>query len=115
MLDCLQWLSVKARIVFNTIKFLWKLENNLLPNYLRDNLTKINQNHNYNLRNGNDYALPHFLKRCSQNSLFYKGLDIYNKFKQQNNCNNIHEFNKNCIKFAIVNSDLMFIHGNIVN
>jgi hypothetical protein len=30
-------------------------------------------------------------------------------------CNNIHEFNKNCTKFAIVNSDLMFIHGNIVN
>jgi hypothetical protein len=46
MLDCLQWLSVKARIVFNTMKFLWKLENNLLPNYLIDNLTKINQNHN---------------------------------------------------------------------
>ncbi len=39
--------------------------------------------------------------------------DIYKKFKQQNNCNNIHEFNKNCTKFAIVNSDLMFIHGNI--
>jgi hypothetical protein len=69
VLDCLQRLRVGARKVFNSMKIPWKFENNLLRNYLMDNLTKINQS--YNLKNGTEYALTYYLKSCSRKSFFY--------------------------------------------
>jgi hypothetical protein len=97
------------------MKFLWKLDNNVLPSYLSECLTKVNEKQSYNLRSGNNYALPHFLKRCSQNSLFYKGLNMFNQLKIENDLSDINKFSRACHTFVKNNSDKMYIHGNIVN
>lgn len=101
MLDCLQWMSVEQRIIFNTLKFIWKMEQKLLPDYMCTNLIQRQDVRNYNLRNNTEYNIPHFTKSSSHNSLFYKGIDLYNKFKKQFPRNNkLCDFNRNCIKFV---------------
>ncbi len=83
MLNCLEWLSVDQRIKLNALSFINKIENNLTPQYMKDFLIKRKELHNYNLRRKSDYHLPNYRKSFSQNSLFYKGIQMYNDFKEK--------------------------------
>ena len=101
MLNCLQWLSVEQRIKFNTLKFIWKMENGHLPEYMCNKLTKRSESQAYNLRNNDEFNTTNHKKKSSQNSLFYKGVNLYNSFKRQFKSNsNFYEFKRNCIKFV---------------
>lgn len=52
MLDCLFWMTIKQRVYFNTIVLIFKIINNLLPNYLTNKINYVKDGHNYNLRTG---------------------------------------------------------------
>lgn len=79
MLTTLNWLSVRQLIYFNVLLLIYKMQNDLLPNYLCSNLLYIHQCHNLNTRNKNKFKLPNFKKRLSKNNVFYKGLKMYNE------------------------------------
>lgn len=55
MLDELNLLSVKQRIVMLTMNFIFK--NRMLPEYLSEFMSYIGQHHAYRLRNINDFRL----------------------------------------------------------
>jgi hypothetical protein len=69
---------------------LYKIENvENMPEYLKKYLIKRNHLTLYNLRNGNSYNLPNFVKSNTQNSLIYKGLNVLKK--KHNNVANLHD------------------------
>jgi Reverse transcriptase (RNA-dependent DNA polymerase) len=83
MIDMLQWMTVKQRIHFNTLKFIHRMEIGELPEYLTSKLVKKKDVQRYDLRRKNDFQLPNFTKDCTQDSLFYKGIQLYNQFKEK--------------------------------
>ena len=82
MLDALQWLSVKQRISFLTMVLIYKIINRLLPRYLCNRIERGSDIHRYNTRNAYAVRTPTFLLRCSQNSLFYKGINVFNSMSR---------------------------------
>jgi len=99
MLKELNFLSVKQRVTVNTMVLLFKMEVNILPAYLCRNLRLVGSLHTHNTRSANDLALPHVLKHASQNSIFYKGMKIYNRIRKLpefKNCQNLDKFKKTC-------------------
>ena len=97
MLDILQWLSVKQRIIFLTMVFIFKIVNGLLPRYLCDRIERGSDIHRYNTRNANEVRTPYFLFGASQNSLFYKGITFFNSMPRHiKSARTIAEFKKLC-------------------
>lgn len=94
MLETLQWLNVTQRISFNVLITIFKIKHQLLPNYLHKNIIYNNQIHDYNLRRGDDFKLPKFMKTTTQNNIFYKGLKEFNKLPYEIKS----EKNINCFK-----------------
>lgn len=95
MLDTLQWLSIKQRIYFNSLVLIYKAINNLLPDYMLQQLKTNDDVHNYNTRSHHEFRLPKLNKSCSQNSLFYKGIKIYNNLPPHvKNATSIYNFKK---------------------
>jgi hypothetical protein len=104
MLARLSFLSVEQRVNYNTMTLIYKMENGLLPDYLCHSLNRVGDNHSYNTRNRNDFALPYFRKASTQNSLHYNGLKLYNnirKLPQFKTIENLSEFKDECKKYVI--------------
>lgn len=80
MLEKLNWLSVKQTIYLNTILFIHRIAIGLSPLYLQQHMTKASECHQYPTRRNEEYQLKHLIKASSQNSLFYKGIKLYNEF-----------------------------------
>lgn len=78
ILSILNWLSIKQRIIFCTLLFIYKIKNNLTPNYLQRKLTRRADVQPYNLRNNNNLNVQFFTNNRTQNMLFYKGLQMFN-------------------------------------
>ena len=98
MLDALQWLSVKQRIVFMTMVFIFKVVNGLLPRYLCDRIVRGSDIHRYNTRNAVEIRTPNFISAASQNSLFYKGVKVFNSMPAHiKRTTMLPEFKRHCI------------------
>ena len=80
MLQKLNWLSVKQTIYLNTILYIHRIAIGLSPIYLQQHMTKTKECHQYPTRRNDEYQLKNYTKASSQNSLFYKGLKLYNEF-----------------------------------
>lgn len=78
MLDVLNWMSIKQRIVFNTLVLIFKIKNGLLPSYLQNNIKLVKDETKRLLRNGNDFKVKYCAKSGTRNSLYYKGLTLFN-------------------------------------
>lgn len=78
MLIELKWLSVRQIIYYNVFLFIYKMQNNMLPLYLCNNIKYIYQHHNINTRNRNHIYVHSRHKSSTQNSLYYKGFTMYN-------------------------------------
>lgn len=83
MLNTLQWLSVKQRIVYNCLIFIHKIKNEKLPQYLMDELQYGLEIHNHGTRRAADFRLPRCTRTSTQRTLFDKGLKIYNDLPQE--------------------------------
>lgn len=100
MLDALQWMSVKQRIYLHSMIFIYKLVNNMLPNYLNEGLILSSEMHNYNNRDKTNFRLPLLKKTCSQNCLYYKGIKFFNELPLEiKKSNSIKTFRKRCADF----------------
>jgi hypothetical protein len=53
MLNILQLMDVKTRIIYNTLVTIYKIKNKLMPNYLLSKVTYNSNLHRYSLRNNN--------------------------------------------------------------
>ena len=82
MLNSLNLMSIKQRLAYNVIKMMYKIENGLLPEYLRKFMCKNRNKNEYNLRRKSLYDVPNFTKSYTQDSIFYKGLQLFNDFKK---------------------------------
>lgn len=91
MLQTLQFMSVKQRICYNTLIFIFKIREGLLPKYLQDRITYISERHDHSTRQQNDFYIHFRQKSFAQNYLFFKGLIMFNalpnKVKQIKNLN----------------------------
>lgn len=80
MLETLGWLRIKQRVIFNRCILIYKMINNLIPEYLNDYFVLRNSKHSYNTRGGNliDIKIPKLilLKRV----LFMKDLNYVTIF-----------------------------------
>lgn len=83
MLETLQWQSVKQRLTFNTLIMIHKINNDLTPKYLKENLKCVNETSKYNTRNKNEFRLPMYKKAKTQNNIFYKGVKQYNELNKE--------------------------------
>jgi Reverse transcriptase (RNA-dependent DNA polymerase) len=93
MLEKLDLLSVRQRIQENTLKFFYKMENKLSPCYLSEKLIRRNQLTQYSTRSGHTLNVPSYKSTVTQNSLFFKGTQLYNDFKKKHqNCLNPQSF-----------------------
>lgn len=80
MLDALNILSVNQQIHFNVLYLLYKAKLGFLPNYIARNLINIRDVQPYPLRRNSLYLLPPMMTPAAQNSLYYKGLKLFNDF-----------------------------------
>jgi hypothetical protein len=94
MHDKLGWMTIKQRIYYNTLKLLYNIENDKMPNYLKKKLIKRKEVTNYNLRRRSNYCVPNFTKESCQNCLFYKGINIYNQLKNKYKISSFGDFKK---------------------
>lgn len=87
-------LSVKQRIMFNVIIFMYKAAHGKLPDYICKLLTPVSEAQPYHLRSNNLFRLPNLLTGMGQNSLQYKGVKLYNEVTIDglNTGENINEF-----------------------
>lgn len=79
MLIKLNFLNVKDIISYNVLIFIHRLTLGLLPSYLTNDLLANKEIHNYDTRTKNNYYIKSVKHKKSSNSLFYKGLSMYNK------------------------------------
>lgn len=89
MLNILLWLNVKQRIVVNVMCFIFKIKHNLVPSYLRKYLRYVRDSQPYSLRNRDDFRLPNYLDNITQDSIVYKGCQLFNTMPSaiKNECN----------------------------
>ena len=82
MLDTLEWLDVKNGIEMQVMVFIYKIKNQLAPEYLMDILDETNPTHSYGTRQRNDFYLSRVNKTSTMNNVFYKGLRAYNNLPE---------------------------------
>lgn len=79
MLDALQWLNVKQRIMYRTLVVIFKVKNNMMPKYLSDKIMLVGDGHQYPLRNVGDFRLKSNTTENSRKTLVVNGFMEYNK------------------------------------
>jgi hypothetical protein len=79
MLDQLQWMSIKQRVNFNTLKFLQKVNYGQAPIYLQALLRRVGDTHGRTTRQRDKFAIiwSHRI------SVFQNGLQLYNHVKEK--------------------------------
>jgi len=83
MLNELSILDVKQQIYYNTLILLHKAEYNRLPEYISEIFKYVGDNQPYNLRNNKNFSIPQVRTAFAQNSVIYKGIQLYNQFKTE--------------------------------
>lgn len=98
MLNCTNLLSVRQTITYNTMTFIYKMVNYLLPDHLLSNCTFVKDMHEHNTRSRNNFYLNRVGTNYGQNSLFYKGLKEYNELPDHvKACDSLVSFKSSCI------------------
>lgn len=83
MQEMLRWQSVRQRLMYNTLIMIYKIEHNMMPQYLKKCISRVHETHNHNTRNKNDLKLPKYKKSKTQNNIFYSGIKEYNKLDKE--------------------------------
>lgn len=104
MLEALKWMSVKQRVVYNSMMFINKISNNQCPQYLSEKLQLVSSHHQLNTRQANEYAIPICKKVSTKNSLFVNGVSIYNSINK--------EFKKTTVKNGFKNFLIKYVKEN---
>lgn len=78
MLTNLKLMNVQQIIVFRTLIFIYKITKGLAPPYLANKIKYNYENQSRMLRNAGEIKVTNANKSCSQNSLFYNGIKLFN-------------------------------------
>lgn len=101
MLNCLQWMSIRQRIEFNTLVFIFRVVKGMAPQYLTCTVRYGTDVHRYETRHAGDLILLNCRKTCTQNSLFYKGYSLFNQLPEDaKRTNNLRDFKSLCSIFV---------------
>lgn len=112
MLSDLNWLSVKQRIILNTMILIYKMKNGLVPGYLSANIILVEDVHQRTTRGNENFRLPKYTKASTQNNVFYNGLRTYNLLPSEvKSSNSVEIFRSRCHDFIKVN---LKINGRFV-
>jgi len=95
MLECLEWLPITVYIRFNVMTLIHKIRKGYAPSYLTKKVSYNNNVHDYETRQRNHINIARKNKKLGQNSVFYKGFDVYNRLPEYiKNCSCILTFKK---------------------
>lgn len=75
----LEIMNVNQILMYRTLIFIYKIVRGLAPNYLTNKIKYRNDAHNRNLRNLNYIEPIDATRACSQNSLFHRGIKLFNE------------------------------------
>ena len=78
MLEVLNWFSVRTRLRYFMLNFIFKIVKRLLPAYFDQYIIFNNQVHNYLTRRNNDIYVQNRNYRKYMSTLFIQGLNEYN-------------------------------------
>jgi hypothetical protein len=81
MLNAPKIMSVKQRVCFNTLVLIFKIKNNMLLEYMSEEVQYNRDATERVLRNTNDFRLPKYNKRCTHNSMWHDGLKLFNELQ----------------------------------
>jgi hypothetical protein len=79
MIKTLCWLTVKQRVAYRVLLFLYKVYKGNAPNYLREQVKTNSEVHTHNTRFCNKFHLPQQNNSKSQKSIFINGVKLFNK------------------------------------
>lgn len=107
MLEVLNWLSVTQLIVYNVLLFMYKIKNNLVPQYI---ITKINRNidiTNRNTRQQNEFRIPLHRFENTKNNVIYKGIKMFNEMPNEiKNAETLNLFKLKCKQYVKLNIEI---------
>lgn len=104
LLNTLKLMSVNQIIHYFTVIFIFKIVNGLTPNYLTDRIKFNYESNHMTLRNSNQIRVSNATKYCSQNSLFYKGVQLYNSLPNDiKNVDSLNKFKSKIYKYTTEN------------
>ena len=104
MLNILQWLSIKQRVVYNSLTFIYKIKTGRTPQYLAEVCNLVSDVHNHGTRGASDFRLSRFIKATTQRSLYYRGLQIFNRLPvEAKQSTNFSQFKRVAVDFVKTN------------
>ena len=93
MLNVIDDINVQQRIIYKSLEFIFKIRIKALPEYLYENLNFVRDSHKHDTRNKDNYVVSRFNTTVRKNSLFIKGIELFNKLpKNIKECTNLKEF-----------------------
>lgn len=101
MLEALMFMSVKQRIYYDSLILIFKIKNNLMPDYLKNEISFVSQHHNHNVRSKNNFRINFMKKSKSQRTIFFNGLNLFNKLPNDlKNEINLNRFKTLLVKYV---------------
>lgn len=101
MLKDLDLLNVRQRIVYNTLKLIYKAETRRIPEYLCELFVRVADAQPHFLRSGNHMRRPNLTNAFGQNSVIYNGIVLYNDMKEKFIVNdNLADFKKKLMEYV---------------
>lgn len=99
MLEALSLMSIKQRINYNMLVFVFKLSNNLVPEYLTEGLQYGCDIHDYNTRNKNNFYISS--ENVRSDTILSRGLVLFNSLPTElRECQQLHVFKIKCVKYV---------------
>lgn len=83
MLNALNWLSIRQRMIFNTCILIFKMVNGFAPQYLCDRVKMNADRSNYKTRNGSMISVTNTRTKSAEKSIIYDGFNWYNNLPDE--------------------------------
>jgi len=96
MLNVLNILSVKQKVVYNSFVFIYKVKNKLVPSYICDKIQNFADVHSYNTRNNFDFVLTDkYNNEVYASNILCRDLFEFNRLpKEIKMCESLNKFKK---------------------
>ena len=102
MLEQTELLSVRQTIFTNTMIVIYKIKHGLWPHHLLEDITFVQDIHNYETRNRGNFYVDTVNTSYGQNNLFHKGLIEYNQLPDDiKNSETLLSFKRKCRGYCI--------------
>lgn len=99
MLQTLNFMNVRQRILLRTLQFVYKIRNSILPSYLCNRAIYADDIHDHNTRGRNDLYIERHYSLLAGKSLFCKGFKEYNNLPSEikNSSGSLKQFSHLCV------------------